>query len=146
VLQQRLPARRTPAAVLAVPPALAPWAATLELSALTEQTAEMARRYLSRMAELTPRARAELAERIAASVQAQVSPPPPPGTPAPAFLAAVLAERRNREHARLMGAPGPTAGPAQPLAGCPREPPEGAPSTPAQPPGGQNTGGFTPPA
>lgn len=152
VLQQRLPARRTPAAVLAVPPELAPWAATLELSALTEQTAEMARRYLSRMTELTPAARAELAERIAASVQAQVSPPPPPGTPAPTFLAAVLAERRNREHARLIGtlrpaaAPGgpPTAGPREPPADS-REPPAAPPSTPTQPPGGQNTGGFAPP-
>lgn len=153
VLQQRLPARRTPASVLAVPPELAPWAVTLELSALTEQTAEMARRYLSRMAELTPAARAELAERIAASVQAQVSPPPPPGTPAAVFLAAVLAERRNREHARLMGAPRPAAGPGQPPAapgqppaGSPREPPGDAPTTPTQPSGGQNKGGFTPPA
>jgi len=162
VLQQRLPARRPLAAALAVPPELAPWAATLELSALTEQTAETARRYLSRMAELTPVARAELAERLAATVQAQVSPPPPPGTPAPAFLAAVLTERRNREQARLLGAQRPAAGPGHPSGaaatqphtparlGNPPAPPGSAPaephSTPIQPHGGQNTGGFAPPA
>jgi uncharacterized RDD family membrane protein YckC len=170
VLQQRLPARRTPAAVLVVPPGLAPWAATLQLSALTEQTAETARRYLSRMAELTPVAREELAQRIAATVQAQVSPPPPPGTPAPVFLAAVLAERRNREQARLLGAQRPGAGPGHPPGGTPTHShnapgqPASTPSqpystptqpystpiqphsTPTQRPGGQNTGGFAPPA
>ena len=43
----------------------------------------MARLYLGRLPDLTPGARAELGERISAAVRAQVSPPPPPGTPAP---------------------------------------------------------------
>jgi uncharacterized RDD family membrane protein YckC len=101
VIQQRLPAGRNAAALPAVSPELARWAASLELSRLTDQTAETARRYLARLPELTPAAQAELGERIAGAVRAQVSPLPPPGTPAVAYLSAVLAERRSREHARL---------------------------------------------
>jgi uncharacterized RDD family membrane protein YckC len=103
VIQQRLPARRGPAAQPpAMPPGLAAWAAGLELSGLTDASAAMARRYLARLPELTPDARTELGERIAATVRGQAGPPPPPGTPVPAYLSAVLAERHRREHARLM--------------------------------------------
>jgi hypothetical protein len=105
VIQQRLPAGRNAAALPAVSPELARWAASLELSGLTDQTAETARRYLARLPELTPAAQAELGERIAGAVRSQVSPLPPPGTPAVAYLSAVLAERRNREHARLVVSP-----------------------------------------
>jgi uncharacterized RDD family membrane protein YckC len=105
VIQQRLPAGRAGAALPAVTPELASWGAQLEMSGLTDQTAETARRYLTRLPELTPAAQAELGERIAAAVRAQVSPVPPPGTPVVAYLSAVLAERRNREHARLAAAP-----------------------------------------
>jgi hypothetical protein len=38
---------------------------------------------------------------LATTVAAQVSPPPPPGTDPAAYLAAVLAVRRDREQARL---------------------------------------------
>ena len=101
VIQQRLPAGRGGAALPVVSPELTAWAAQLEMSGLTDQTAETARRYLARLPELTPAAQAELGDRIAGAVRAQVSPLPPPGTPAVAYLSAVLAERRNREHARL---------------------------------------------
>ena len=119
VIQQRLPARRAAATPTATPPELAAWASGLEMSGLNDQTAAMARLYLSRLPDLTPGARAELGERIYAAVRAQVSPPPPPGTPAPPYLAAVLAERYRREHARLMapGAPGAMPYPAPPGAG-----------------------------
>jgi hypothetical protein len=60
---------------------------------------------LARLPELTPAAQADLGERIAGAVRAQVSPLPPPGTPAVAYLSAVLAERRSREHARLTVSP-----------------------------------------
>jgi uncharacterized RDD family membrane protein YckC len=107
VIQQRLPTRRyltvTPSLM---PPELAPWAARLELSGLTDQTAAMARGYLGRLAQLTPGARDELGQRIATAVSGQVSPHPPPGTPVLAYLSAVLAERNRREHARLAGAAG----------------------------------------
>jgi hypothetical protein len=105
VIQQRLPAGRNAAPLPAVSPELALWGASLEMSGLTDQTAETARRYLARLPELTPAAQAELGERIAGAVRAQVSPLPPPGTPAIAYLSAVLAERRNREYARLAVSP-----------------------------------------
>jgi uncharacterized RDD family membrane protein YckC len=137
VIQHRLPARRG-AAAPPVPPELAAWASGLELSGLTDQTAAMARQYLGRLPALTPGAGAELGERISAAVRAQISPPPPPGTPVPPYLAAVLAERHRREHARLMapGAPGagpPGAGP--PGAAPPRWAPPGAATPPWASPG-----------
>ena len=117
VIQQRLPTRRyltvTPSMM---PPELAAWAAGLELSGLTDQTAAIARGYLGRLAQLTPGARAQLGEHIATAVMGQVSPPPPPGTPAPAYLGAVLAERNRREHARLAGTAGPAGYAAAPWA------------------------------
>ncbi len=167
VIQQRLPKRRVQAASPGVTPELARWAAGLEMSGLTERTADTARRYLARMNELTPDARLELAARIAAEVSAHVSPPPPPGIPAPAYLGAVLAERRNREQARLMVAPPPwhSLAPSESRASSPPgagQAPgtDGATGTREQeagPPGEQpreqpreqptrNAGGFAPPA
>jgi uncharacterized RDD family membrane protein YckC len=133
VIQHRLPGRRGAAAAPpVVPPELAAWASGLELSGLTDQTAAMARLYLGRLPGLTPGARAELGERISAAVRAQVSPPPPPGTPVPLYLAAVLAERHRREHARLMAPGAPGAGPHV-VPGGPTTPPWAAPgaATPA---------------
>jgi len=115
VIQQRLPAGRNAAPLPAASPELARWAASLEMSGLTDQTAETARRYLARLPELTPAAQAELGERIAGAVRAQVSPLPPPDTPPIAYLSAVLAERRTREHARLTPAPAPSWGPPSPV-------------------------------
>src|ERR1039457_3757206 len=58
VIQERLPGRKALAAPLAtVPPALVGWASSLQLSGLTDATAETARDYLSRLHELTPDAR-----------------------------------------------------------------------------------------
>jgi uncharacterized RDD family membrane protein YckC len=94
VTQERLPSRRTPPPQM--PPPLAAWAATLELSALPEPLVNSARSYLSRYWELTPQSRHALGQQIAAEVAARVSPPPPPGISAADYLAAVLAERRTR--------------------------------------------------
>jgi uncharacterized RDD family membrane protein YckC len=121
VIQQRLPARQNAAPLPPVSPELMLWGAGLEMSGLTEQTAETARRYLARLPELTPAAHAELGQRIASAVSAQVSPPPPPGTPVTDYLSAVLVERRNRENARL------AAGPPRP-AGLPAGGPPGIPA------------------
>jgi uncharacterized RDD family membrane protein YckC len=147
VIQQRLPAARGGAGLPAVSPELASWGARLELSGLTDQTAETARRYLARLPQLTPAAQAELGERIAGSVRAQVSPLPPPGTPVVAYLSAVLTERRNREHARLTAAPPGTGAAWRPPAGAAIQQPiavarEGE-ATGNGPPA---TGGFVPPA
>jgi hypothetical protein len=50
---------------------------------------------------MVPFSRAGMAQSIAAELSAHVAPAPPPGTGCDDFLAAVVAERRNREYARL---------------------------------------------
>ena len=134
VIQERL--RAAPGTAITMPPPLAAWAASAELSRLPDDIAATARSYLSRYWELSPPARAEFGRRLAAQVATLVSPPPPHGTPAAAFLSAVLVERRSRELARMTRAP--AAPPPQTPAPAP-EPPVG----PGEPPA---SGGFIPPA
>lgn len=72
-----------------------PWTANLDLSAFDDALALAIRQYLGRYNELRPEAREALGSKLAGELVARVG-NPPPGTPAPAFLAAVLAERRAR--------------------------------------------------
>jgi uncharacterized RDD family membrane protein YckC len=119
VIQERVPARRAlPIEFAVVPPPLAAWAQLLQVSSLADQTAEAAGGYLRRFTELSPQARDSLGVQLANAVAAQVSPPPPAGTPPAAYLSAVLAVRREREQARLA-----TLQPAPPV------PPPPPPST-----------------
>jgi uncharacterized RDD family membrane protein YckC len=139
VLQERVPSRdRVP---IFMPPPLAGWAATADLSRVSDSLALSARQYLNRARELTPAAGAQMEAQLAGSVAAVIAPPPPPGTPGWALLAAVIAERRRRDEQRLgVGMPPP---PPTPTAE-PAEPPEPLPATP--PDGGETSGGFAPPA
>lgn len=140
VIQERVPSRPDLAPVFTVvPPPLADWAQHLELSRLSDQTAAAASSYLRRFYDLRPAAREQLGLQLASAVAAQVSPPPPPGTDAPAFLAAVLAVRREREQARLQArmsswqgypAQAPAQAPAQPTAQAPVRTPAQAPAPP----------------
>jgi uncharacterized RDD family membrane protein YckC len=98
VISERGP-RLAPPPVM--PPSLAWWASSLQLSGLGPQQAELARQFLSRAPELEPRVRDQMGYRIAADVLTRISPPPPPGVPPQYVLAAVLAERHRRELARL---------------------------------------------
>jgi uncharacterized RDD family membrane protein YckC len=84
-----------------MPPYLARWAASLQLSGLSADQAEVARQFLSRAGQLDPEVRDQMAYRVANDVLSRVAPPPPPGTPPQLALAAVLAERHRRELARL---------------------------------------------
>ncbi|MCH9700431.1 MAG: RDD family protein [Actinomycetia bacterium] len=130
-----------------MPPQLAWWASSLQLSGLGPEQAELARQFLSRATQLNPQVRAQMAYRITSEVVSRISPPPPSGTPAPLILAAVLAERHRRELARRPTWPPLPARPAQ-AAADPRysypplpqqlSPP---PSRPQPPPGA-----FTPPS
>jgi uncharacterized RDD family membrane protein YckC len=143
VIQERAPRRPDLSAMFAtVPPPLLGWAQVAETSRLSDQTAEAAGSYLRRYYELNPAARADLGRRLAAAVLARVSPPPPIGTPPPAYLAAVLAVRRQRDHARLAwpqpAAPGTApGGPGSPWArpGGPGSAPD-EPGSPWAGPGG----------
>ena len=115
VLQERMPARAAlPAVFAVVPPPLTTWAQSLQVSALSDRTADAAGSYLRRFAELTPRARESLGIQLANAVAAEVSPPPPAGTPPPAYLAAVLAVRRDRDPARARANLQPSALPPVP--------------------------------
>jgi uncharacterized RDD family membrane protein YckC len=145
VITERLPGQRgTTAPMSALPPALAAWAATAELSGLTDATAETARQYLSRYYDFTPATRDEFGQRIAAAVAAQVSPPPPAGSSPPDYLSAVIAERRGRAHARMASQAshsGP-GGPAAPAGDSPAAPAGDSPAgdSPAAPAGDSATG------
>lgn len=123
VISERGP-RAVPPPVM--PPALAWWAASLELSGLGPQQAEMARQFLARAAELNPAVRDQMAYRVTAEVVSRISPPPPPGAPPQQILAAVLAERHRRALTRLR--PPPTAGPPAPWPPARPEPSRDGPS------------------
>jgi uncharacterized RDD family membrane protein YckC len=99
VLHERLPDRGRYAPVM--PPPLASWAQTLDLTRLDDGLALAVRQLLSRSAELDEVARDDLGRRLVTEVAAVTAPAPPPGTPGWAYLAAVLAERRRRETERL---------------------------------------------
>ncbi len=116
----------------AMPPALAWWASSLQLSGLSAGQADVARQFLSRAPQLDPRLRQQMAYRIAGDVLARIAPPPPPGAPPQLVLAAVLAERHRRELVRLQ----------PPVA--PQQAPHHATPQP-WPQQGQGAGGFAPP-
>jgi uncharacterized RDD family membrane protein YckC len=129
-----------------MPPQLAWWASSLQLSGLPAGQAEVARQFLSRAQQLDPGLRAQMAYRIAGDVVARIAPPPPPGVPPELILAAVLAERHRRELARLQPVGRPTGGqPWPPQQQWPQQTQAG--SWPQDPePGSQPAGGgFAPP-
>ncbi|MCD0451207.1 RDD family protein [Actinocorallia sp. API 0066] len=98
---------RTAASAAAVPPPalmpphLAPWAAALELSQVSDDLALSVRQYLQRYWELLPEVRASMGASLLAEVAPLLSPPPPPGNPPELLLSAVVTERRTREERRL---------------------------------------------
>src|SRR5438874_3693566 len=103
---------RTPASwgwVPAMPPVLAGWAGTLDLTGLDDDLALTVRHYLARNREIREPARSRLGFSLASEVAACTTPPPPPGTPGWAYLAAVLAERNRRALLRLAAARAATA-------------------------------------
>lgn len=154
VVSERGP-RLTPPPMM--PPQLAGWASSLQLSGLSAGQAEVARQFLSRAMQLDPALRDQMAYRIANDVVSRIAPPPPPGVPPQLVLAAVLAERHRRELARLHASIPPQPGPPPPRwpAGPPPAPgptpaPTSWPSRAAEPEPEPNRppdpGGFAPPS
>jgi len=145
VISERAPRQYGPP--LDMPPMLAPWAATLELSRLPEQVAATARQYLMRWHDLAPAVQHEMGVRIATEMSAFVSPPAPPGVPPFAYLTAVLAERRRREQARLAQQTGAHR-PERQWTGQPPPPAPYAPAphapAPYAPPGSAPQPGYRP--
>ena len=114
VIQERVPSRVAPPPPM--PPQLAAWAASLDVSRLDDRLALEVRQFLGRNHQLAPWAREELGGRLLHELSTRVG-PPPPGVPAWAYFAAVLAERRRRDLARLTPS-APTPAPV----GAPRAP------------------------
>lgn len=139
VVQERVPTQDGPVAVM--PPPLAGWAATLDLSALPNELALAVRTFLARSDRLTDAARAELGTRLTTAVLAVVTPAPPPGAPAWAVLSAVLAERRRREELRLVSPASPAPQRLFPTIGEPRSPATAVHAAPGGPPA-PGPGGF----
>ncbi|MGO4636764.1 RDD family protein [Streptomyces sp. 2RAF24] len=161
----------------AVPPP-PPWLvgrfAGLDLSAVPDALWLEIRQYLTRMTQLDPAIGRQLAERLADELVARTGTPPPPGVPAAAFLAGVVAERQARDARRAFapttrgegaaygsgpgygpypGAPAPGAVPASAQAPAPAAVPAPPPVSsrptspaPAAAPPAPPATGFAPPA
>lgn len=86
--------RRVP---VTMPPHLGAWAASADVARLPDGLALSVRQFLGRAAMLHPASRVQLGSQLTAEVQQYVRPLPPAGVHPEAFLAAVLAERRERE-------------------------------------------------
>ncbi len=95
VVRDQLEAATAPPILM--PPELASWAAQADLRSLPGNLSLVTRTFLQRASTIDPRSRARIGAELAASVSSCVSPPPPEGTHPERFLAAVLAERRDRE-------------------------------------------------
>jgi uncharacterized RDD family membrane protein YckC len=135
VVLERVPSQNV--APVVMPPPLAAWAATVDLSRMPDSLGLGIRQFLSRAAQLDPAARERVGGQLAAQVAALTSPPPPPGTPGWAYLTAILAERRRREELRAhrpTGQPIPMASPS---------PNRQASPLPAPPPPPPGPGGFS---
>ncbi|MEO5709774.1 MAG: RDD family protein [Nocardioidaceae bacterium] len=84
-----------------MPPHLAAWATSADIAPLPDGLALAVRQFLDRAASLNAGSRATLGGRLAEQVLTHVAPAPPPGQHPEAVLAAVIAERRRRDEARL---------------------------------------------
>lgn len=101
-LRRRVPVEAP--AVVHVPPQLQAWAAAADIGRIPDAMARQAVGFIRQAGRMSPVSSAGMASSIAAGLAGHVAPPPPPGTRPEEFLAAVVAERRNREFARLQQA------------------------------------------
>lgn len=95
---------RTPASwgwVPVMPPALAGWATTLDLTNLPDDLALAVRHFLARNRRIAEPFRSHLGVSLAQEVAAITTPAPPAGVPGWMYLAAVIAERHRRSAHRL---------------------------------------------
>jgi len=99
VVRDRVRLQLAPPALM--PPHLAAWARSADMTSLPTGLALAVRQFLGRSATIDPQARASIGARLADEVRRHVAPAPPPGTRPEDFLAAVIASRRERDQARL---------------------------------------------
>jgi uncharacterized RDD family membrane protein YckC len=138
VVGERIPRHATAHQDIEMPPQLAGWAAGLDLVAVPDGLALNVRTFLHRAPSLDPAVRVTTAERLATQLVAYVRMPAPAGTPAEAYLAAVLAERTRRASPVVAQTSWPTipTAPAGPAPAVPQpSPPFASPPAPfASPP------------
>jgi len=89
---------------LVMPYELSTWARSADMRRLPDGLALAARQFLGRAPTLHPASRAQMGIELAAELQKYVAPGPPIGTHPERFLAALLAERREREYTASMRA------------------------------------------
>ena len=99
VVRDRVRLRLPPPTLM--PPPLASWARSADMAGLPTGLALAVRQFLGRLPTLDPHSRSAIGTRLADQVSHYVAPAPPPGTPPEAYLAAVIASRRERDQARL---------------------------------------------
>jgi uncharacterized RDD family membrane protein YckC len=99
VVRDRVPLRLPPPP--AMPQPLAGWAKRADLTALPTGTALAVRQFLGRLPTLDPASRERVGRALLADVLPHVAPAPPPNAPPELVLMAVVAERRERDLARL---------------------------------------------
>ena len=150
VVGERIPRHATHTQDIRMPQPLAGWAAGLDLVAVPDGLALNVRTFLHRAPSLDPAVRVTTAERLATQLASYVRTPAPAGTPAEAYLAAVLSERTRRAShgaptsswatppgwpapAMPAAAPGPQF-PQPPASSDVPEPPPSAPPLPPLPP------------
>ncbi len=102
VIRERVP--QSAGMGVPMPAGLEHWASQLDLSRLPDDLALASRQFLSRFSQLRPEAAEALGYGLAQQMSQQLGVPVPPGVPPWAFLAAILAERRNRDQARAFHA------------------------------------------
>jgi uncharacterized RDD family membrane protein YckC len=100
VIRERTP--QETASPVGMPPHLYAWASSSDLGRLPDRLSLAARQFLSRASRLDPATRQRLGVALAEQVSQYVAPRPPAGTHPEDFLNAVLAERRERDYARLV--------------------------------------------
>lgn len=137
VIRQRVPAASVVHQLsYAMPPALAGWAATLDLTRLPDVTVLQTRQFLTRTSSMAPAVRTTMGRQLAAEMSSYVTPPAPLGTPPETYLLTVLTERMRRASTARSGAPPvPGASPASlPVAPPPWPAPPVAPAGSGQDP------------
>lgn len=131
VLRERTAAPAARPVWFNAPPGLEGYAATLDVSAVTDEQFGLVRAFLLRVGELSPEARAALSVRLAGPLTRVMSHTAPPGVYADQFLQCVGAAYQRRHGGSL---PPPAWGAAPP------PPPPPPPTAPAP------SGGFAPPS
>lgn len=87
--------------LIIMPPALAAWARTADIPRLPDDMALAARQFLTRAPTMSPQARTQMGHALAAELRRRVAPEPPFSHPED-LIAAVVAERRDREYAKAI--------------------------------------------